>query len=79
MELEKGIAMRAKLAMMAPMRKKGFRRPNLGDHVPSLMAPIIGCTNSPVTGPAATAWVILPRLLQGIYKWRSYCFAVNQS
>ena len=49
---EKGMAIKAKLAMTAPIKKKGFLRPNFGDQVPSEMAPITGCTKSPVTGPA---------------------------
>ena len=36
----------------APIRKKGFLRPHLGDHVLSEIAPIIGWMIRPVTGPA---------------------------
>ena len=38
---------------MAPIKKKGFRLPKVGDQVLSLIAPIIGWTTSPVTGPAS--------------------------
>ena len=41
------------MAITAPIRKKGLRCPTFGDHVPSLMAPIIGLTTNPVTGPAS--------------------------
>ena len=41
-ELEKGITSNAKLEIKAPIRKNGFRRPNFGDQVPSLIAPTIG-------------------------------------
>jgi len=52
-ELENGIAINATLEIKAPIRKKGFLRPNFGDHVPSLIAPIIGCKTKPVIGPAS--------------------------
>ena len=41
-ELEYGIAIKARLAITAPIKKNGFLLPNLGDHVPSLIAPIMG-------------------------------------
>ena len=40
--LEYGIATNAKLAIIAPTKKNGFLLPNLGDQVPSLIAPTIG-------------------------------------
>ena len=43
----------ATLEIKAPIKKKGFLRPNFGDHVPSLIAPIIGCKTKPVIGPAS--------------------------
>ena len=51
-ELEKGIAIKAKLAIKAPIKKNGFLLPNFGDQVSSLIAPKTGFTKSHVTGPA---------------------------
>ena len=48
----KGKANKQILPIIAPMRKNGFLLPNFGDHVLSLIAPIIGCTINPVIGPA---------------------------
>ena len=43
---------RHKLPIIAPIRKNGFRLPHFGDQVLSEIAPIMGCTIKPVTGPA---------------------------
>ena len=52
-ELENGIITNATLEIKAPIRKNGFLRPNFIDHVPSLIAPTIGCKINPVIGPAS--------------------------
>ncbi len=50
--LEKGKANRVKEHRIAPIKKKGFLLPHLGDQVLSDIAPINGWINKPVTGPA---------------------------
>ena len=49
-EDEKGYNKRQRLHNKAPTKKNGLRRPHLGCQVLSLIAPINGCINKPVTG-----------------------------
>ena len=50
--LTKGNRNSITLQPIAPTRKYGLRRPHLGLHVRSLIAPIRGWITRPVTGPA---------------------------
>jgi len=50
--LDWGMAINAREAKTAPVKKKGRRRPHQGCQVLSLINPIIGCTSKPVNGAA---------------------------